>query len=237
MRRKPSLDPARAVAYIRVSTSEQSLGPDAQRVQIERWAAANDVVIVEYFEDLGVSGGAPLEARRGLTAAVAALSLQNAGVLVVSKRDRLARDVMTAAIVTRLVQRAGARIMTSDGTGNGVGPEATLMQTMIDAFAEYERALIRARTKAALAVKRERGERVGQVPFGKMLHEDGVRLAEHPAEADAIARAYALRNDGVSIRRIASALSAEGYPPRGGRWHAKTVQRLLDRPLLASTAR
>lgn len=228
MRRKPSVDPARAVAYVRVSTSEQALGPEAQRAQIDRWAAANGISVVDRFEDLGVSGGAPLEARPGLTAAVAALAEHRAGVLVISKRDRLARDVMTAAIVTRLVERAGARIMTADGTGNGVGPEATLMQTMIDAFAEYERALIRARTKAALAVKRTRGECVGQVPLGKTRDASPV-LVENQRESVAIARAYELRDAGVSIRRIASALDAEGYAPRGGRWHARTVQRLLDR--------
>jgi DNA invertase Pin-like site-specific DNA recombinase len=31
---------------------------------------------------------------------------------------------------------------------------------------EYERALIRARTRAALQAKRARGERVGAVPYG-----------------------------------------------------------------------
>ena len=43
---------------------------------------------------------------------------------------------------------------------------------MVDAFAEYERAIIRARTRAALAVKRGRGERTGEVPYGFRLAED-----------------------------------------------------------------
>jgi DNA invertase Pin-like site-specific DNA recombinase len=37
---------------------------------------------------------------------------------------------------------------------------------IMDAAAAYERALIRARTKAALAAKRARGERSGEVPYG-----------------------------------------------------------------------
>jgi len=53
------------------------------------------------------------------------------------------------------------------GVGNGNGPEAQLMRTMIDAFAAYERALIRARTKAALAAKAARGERTSlHAPYG-----------------------------------------------------------------------
>lgn len=38
---------------------------------------------------------------------------------------------------------------TADGAGNGEGPEAALMRTLLDTFAAYERALIRARTRAA----------------------------------------------------------------------------------------
>ena len=47
-------------------------------------------------------------------------------------------------------------------SGNGDGPEHALPRNIVAAFAEYERALIRARTRAALAVKRARSERVGQ---------------------------------------------------------------------------
>ncbi len=73
--------------------------------------------------------------------------------LLVAKRDRLARDVVVAAMVDRLAERHGARVLAADGTGNGDGPEAMLMRGIVDVFAQYERALIRARTKAALAVK------------------------------------------------------------------------------------
>lgn len=235
MTRKAKPDASKAVAYIRVSTDEQALGPEAQRGAIERWAAANGVTVVAWFDDLGVSGGAPLEERPGLSAAVAAIETMGAGVLAIAKRDRLARDVMTAAIVGRLVERNGARILTADGTGNGTGPEAALMQTMVDAFAEYERALIRARTRAALAVKRSRGERVGSIPIGSTLGEAG-KLAKHEGEAAAVARVHELRRAGVSIRRIADALEAEGYQARGARWHARTVQRLLERSTIATAA-
>jgi len=45
----------------------------------------------------------------------------------------------------------------------------------VDVFAQYERAVIRARTRAALGVKKARGERVGSVGctgscFGDHLH-------------------------------------------------------------------
>jgi DNA invertase Pin-like site-specific DNA recombinase len=70
-------------------------------------------------------------------------------------------------MVERLVERAGARVCTADGIAAGESPEALLMRRIVDAFAEYERLAIQARTKAALAVKRSRRERISrQPPYG-----------------------------------------------------------------------
>lgn len=228
-RKRPVSNPLIAVAYIRVSTDDQALGPEAQRAAIERWASSAGVVVVEWCDDHGISGGAPYEDRPALQRAVTALEEHGAGVLVVAKRDRLARDVMTAAIVERMAERVGARILTADGTGNGDGPEAMLMRSIVDAFAQYERALIRARTKAALGVKRSRGERVGEVPIGFRVDVDGRRLEHDADEQRALARVAELRAAGVSLRGIASALNAEGVRARGERWHPTTVVRLLAR--------
>jgi DNA invertase Pin-like site-specific DNA recombinase len=222
---RPPTSPASVVVYLRVSTEDQNLGPDAQRAACARWAAANGARIVSTHEDLGVSGAAPLDERPGLLAAVEALKAHGAGVLLVAKRDRLARDVVLAAMVERLAERHGARILAADGTGNGEGPEAQLMRGIVDVFAQYERALIRARTKAALAVKRTRGEKTGgAVPYGSRIAADGVHLEADPDEAAVVARARALRAEGLTLRAVAARLEAEGFTPRGGgRWHPQTV--------------
>jgi DNA invertase Pin-like site-specific DNA recombinase len=173
-----------------------------------------------------VSGGAPLEERPGLLAALEDVRVRSAGVLVVARRDRLARDVLTAALVERLCDREGARVLTADGTGNGEGPEAALLRSLLDAFAQYERALIRARTRAALAVKKARGERTGGVPMGHAVDGAG-RLAVDVREAAAVARARELRGEGRTLREIAATLSAEGHRPRGTRWHIETLSRIV----------
>lgn len=98
---------------------------------------------------------------------------------------------------------------------------------MIDAFAEYERALIRGRTRAALAAKKARGERVGQVPIGSRA--EGDRLVVDEREAEAVALVRELRAAGWTIRAIADELTARGVPCRGERWHPTTVQRLVKR--------
>jgi len=229
MRAKPRPDPSAVVAYVRVSTDEQALGPEAQRAAVERWCASSGARLVAVCSDLGVSGAAPLESRPGLLAALDALREHRAGVLLVAKRDRLARDVVVAAMVERLAERQGARVLAADGTGNGEGPEAQLLRGVVDVFAQYERALIRTRTKAALRVKRERGERVGQVPFGYRVADDGRALVEDADEQRAVARVRELRSAGLTVAEVAERLASEGHRPRGARWHATSVARIARR--------
>lgn len=219
---------AKAVGYIRVSTDEQHLGPEAQRDALAVWCKAKgyDLVAV-YHED--VSGGAPLDKRAALLDAIDALEEHGAGYLVAMKRDRLARDVMIAAMIERLVERKGARIATTDGTSDGDGPEALLVRGVMDLFAQYERAVIRARTKSALAVKQKRGERTGQVPYGYRLATDGVHLEADGAEQEIVGMVRQLRAEGISIRGIADRLNDQGVSARGSRWHPTTIARLLKK--------
>lgn len=214
---KRSTDAHLAVAYLRVSTDEQSLSPDAQRASIEAWAAREGVAITSWHLDQGVSGGTPIDERTGLCEALASMQAHKAGVLVVAKRDRLARDVMVSAMLEAQMDRAGARIVSTAGEGtDDDDPASRLMRHMVDAFAEYERAMIRARTVAALSVKKARGERVGTIPYGYELSADGTCLAPNASEQATIARICELRREGGTLSLITQTLSAESRYSRTG---------------------
>jgi DNA invertase Pin-like site-specific DNA recombinase len=219
-----------AVGYIRASLDRdrQELSPDAQRASLARWCEANGVRLAAIHEDLGVSGGTALDARPGLVAALDALVAHGAGVLVVAKRDRLGRDPIVSAMIEARAERLGARVLSAAGEGNGDAPGDVLYRRIVDAFAEYERGLIRARTRAALAVKKARGERVGSVPYGRRLAADGVHVEPNPGERAVVDRVRALRAQGQTLRAIAADLDGRGVAPRGGgRWHPQTVANIL----------
>lgn len=223
-------NPRLAVAYIRVSTDEQRLGPEAQRASIEAWAAREGVQVTAWHVDAGVSGATPIEERPALVAALASLREHKAGLLLVAKRDRVARDAEVALAIQRIAAAKGANLVSADGVGNGDGPADAFMRTIINGAAEYERALIRARTKAALAAKRARGERAGGVPYGYQLAADGVRLEANEAEQAVLAVVRDLRAAGMSHRRIVAELAARGLVARTGRPLAQTqVARILAR--------
>jgi len=105
------------------------------------------------------------------------------------------------------------------------------MRRLVACFAEYERAVIRSRTKAALQIKKQRGELTGSAPLGMRAVKRGdvMILAEDPAETAAFARIRELDRSGKSLRQICAVLETEGYKPRGSRWHPTTVSRALQR--------
>lgn len=219
--------PVTIIGYIRVSTDEQSLSVEAQHQALTRWCQTHEALLLAVYEDVGVSGSTPLEKRPGLLSALNALARDR--VLLVVRRDRLARDTLTVAMAERIAQNAGASIVTVGGEGNGDGPEAQLMRTILDAFAQYEKTLIVLRTKAGLARKREKGERLGMVPYGNRLAADGVHLLDHPTEQAVIATVRALRASGLSYRAIAAELNRRGLTNRvGGRFRHTQVVRILD---------
>jgi DNA invertase Pin-like site-specific DNA recombinase len=222
----------RAVAYRRVSTSDQAdsgLGLEAQQTAIEAAAARLGLSLVQTFTDAGVSGGLALEYRPALVQAIDAMSTGD--VLVVAKRDRLGRDVLNVAMIERLVERRGARVCSAAGEGtDDDGPTGRLMRQIIDAFAEYERALIRARTRAAMQAAKARGQRVGGIPFGYQLADDGVHLIPHDEERAVLAEIHHLRVRGYALVSIAEVLNARGLRNRQGRlWQGSFIAQLLDR--------
>jgi hypothetical protein len=52
-------NPTVAIGYVRVSTSAQELGPEAQRAQVEAWAVREGIQVAAWFVDAGVRGEPP----------------------------------------------------------------------------------------------------------------------------------------------------------------------------------
>lgn len=228
-----------AVGIIRCSTEKQEVSPEAQLAEIQQWCDRNGYTLVSYHADLGVSGGAPLDDRPGLMAALADLRTYKASVLIATKRDRIARDVVLAAMIERLVQREGATLRTVQGVGDGSSPEDQLMRTILDAFSQYERALIRARVRTALGHKASQGEAIGHAPYGyqsvagsrlKRSGEPVKILIPHEEEQAAMRLAYWLRYaEGWSADAVGRLLVRRGYRPRSGadRWNPKSIRKFL----------
>src|SRR5947199_2225844 len=131
-----------AVAYYRVSTKQQQrsgLGIEAQRATVARCAEAEGLsVIAEYVEVETGKGADALDRRPQLAAALSAARSAKCSVLV-SKLDRLSRDV---AFVGGLMAQRVPFIVAE--LGRDADP---FMLHLYAALAEKERRLISERTR------------------------------------------------------------------------------------------
>jgi DNA invertase Pin-like site-specific DNA recombinase len=201
------------VGYIRCSTDEQAvsgLGLAAQRVAIEAECARRGLELLAVHADEGISGKTVTN-RPSLAAALAELDAGRGTVLIVSKLDRLSRSVHDATGLLMRADRAGWGLVALDVAVDTTTPQGAAMTQVLAVFAELERRLIGERTKAALAVKRAQGVKLGR---------------PRTLPAHVVQRIRAARTQGASWSAIARDLNADATPTAQGgtKWHPATVR-------------
>ena len=213
--RTPTSGPVdQAIGYVRVSTVEQGdsgAGLEAQRRAIAAYCEARGWTLVRVEQ--GVTSGASTNGRHGLADALAAIRRGEAGTLIVAKLDRLSRSVGDFAAMLTDARREGWNLAVLDLGVDLSTPMGEAMAGMASVFAQFERRVIGERTRAALAVKRSQGVRLGRP-----------RLINAPLRR----RIHRLRAEGRTMQAIADKLNAEGVPTvGGGRWQPSTIDRVL----------
>jgi DNA invertase Pin-like site-specific DNA recombinase len=179
----------------------------------------------EYVEVETGKGNDALDRRPQLAAALAAARVAKCSV-VVSKLDRLSRDV---AFVSGLMAQRVPFLVAE--LGRDADP---FMLHLYAALAEKERRLISDRTRAALVAKRNTGYQLGNP---RNIALAGVRgRTVQTAAADQFVQellpiVQAIRGSGAeTLEAITVALNQRGIrSARGGRWHASSVANLLTR--------
>ena len=217
------------VAYIRVSTVQQGesgLGLEAQKNLCIEYSKKHNIEIREIFSDVN-SGSLPLEKRNSLILAVNAL--QKGDILLVARRDRIGRDMMNVAMIEAAVAKKKARLISVAGEATERDdPSSYILRKMIDLFAEYERLIGAMRITAALQTKKAKNERVGRIPYGKKLAEDGIHLEENEDEKKVVNEMTRLYNEYYSFREMARILNENGFSNREGtKWNCMSVNRIF----------
>ena len=148
--------------YSRVSTDEQvdsRNGLEAQRSAIDAEAKRRGWTAVEHHADKGASGK---YINSNLQEALQLLASGQGDGLIVAKLDRLARSIVHAANIIDAAQAQGWSLVVLDINLDLSTAAGRMMARTVVNFAEYERELISERTKAGLAAKKLRGERIGR---------------------------------------------------------------------------
>lgn len=190
------------LGYARVSKG------DAQTSALQRRALAE--AGVERVFDEAASGG------RWDRPALHRLldQLRPGDVVVVWKLDRLSRSLRDLLAILERVEAAGAGFRSLTEAVDTTAPAGRMLMQMLGAFAEFERAMVKERTRAGLDAARAQGRVGGRrpklTPAQRADVVENVTSGRHTA-AD-MARLY-----GVCAATISRAMAAHGAsPPRGG---------------------
>ena len=210
------------VIYFRVSTKRQGesgLGLEAQKrdieIFLERYSAEPYEVLRTFTE---VESGT-LDTRPHLQTAIALAKAEKA-ILLVSKLDRLSRDV---EFIAGLIKRCNFKVACM--------PNADKFQLQLyAALAEQEREFISQRTKQALQAAKARGVKLGGLRDTTMKRNE---VVAQKADAFAMKHKKLLKSlvaQKLSLNAIAASLNETGLRTvRGKGFTATQVSRMIDR--------
>lgn len=153
--------PARIATLHRVSTIDQN--PRLAREELREAAGRMGKLVMEVEE---VGSGARND-RPGLQRVLAAARKGAIDVVMVWKLDRFGRSTLDLLANIEQLQAAGVRFLaTTQGLDIKPGGDSMskLMLTLLAGVAEFERDIIRERTRLGLAAARRRGVRLGGRP-------------------------------------------------------------------------
>jgi DNA invertase Pin-like site-specific DNA recombinase len=189
------------------------------------------IVVTHAYADEGVSGADM--ARPGLLDMMRDSKEGLFQIVVTPKLDRIARDLMGQLVVEHALKTAGVRLVSVAEPFAADDPQSVLMRQILGAFAQFERAIIAARTMGGRRAKRKAGGHAsGAAPLGYRV--EGRELVPDDTQ-HVVAAAYYLRgeNPGASLRAIAAMLNEAGFRTRQGtEFHAESVRRLFLRERL-----
>ena len=244
-----------AAIYRRVSTDHQDNSLAVQEALNDEYCRRLQLPMLnEPYEDEDVSGSIPFVERPGGHALITRLKHGDVRHVVTAKQDRLGRDTLdTIATIRKIWEMGITPHFTAEGGAFPRTPQNELLFEIKASVAQYERNLIRERTRAVLRHKFERGELTGKVPFGYncvYTFEDrstltsgralnakelaaqgqiiGKQLIQNSAEQAIIRDIFKFRASGWSLKRIADHLNACGFQTKlGGSWQCGNVDSIL----------
>ena len=209
-----------AFAYLRVSGAAQLDGDGFPRqlAAVRKYVAGHDMRLAEVFEEKALPGKTEWEHRPAWTAMLQTITSNGVRTIVIEKLDRLARDLMVQEHIVADLRKRGITLISAMEPDLCIDdPTRKLMRQIMGAIAEYDRAMIVLKMKAARDRKRaDTGRCEGRKRYG-----------EKPGESSVRDRIRLMRKGGATLRSICDMLNGEGLTTRYGRpWMLMTVQRI-----------
>lgn len=212
------------IAYYRVSTSKQDLGIESQREIVSQWINSHGGSLIASFSE---KESGKRNDRPELEKALAECKRHSAKLLI-AKLDRLSRNI---AFIFEL-KESGVEFQSCD-----LPDFNTLTLGIFATMAQYERELISSRTKAALALLKEKGVKLGKpnATFTEEMRSRALdKRKQNARKNEANVKAYAaikfaVESGTMTLNALAHYLNDNGFKTANdGLWRGNQVKRLIE---------
>ena len=218
----------RAAIYLRVSRDDQTT--ENQRLVLEKVARHRGWVIVQTYEDQGISGAKGRDQRPAFDQMLKDAVRRQFDVLMVWSIDRLGRSVLHVANALAELDAAGVALYSDQQAIDSTTPMGRAMIQMASVFGEQERQIIRSRVLAGLDRVRQQGKKLGR-PKVSPKTEGAIR--QHLATGHGILKVAALVGVGSgTVQRVKREMAGElaGCRNAGFILSRRTVRRVSTLP-------
>jgi DNA invertase Pin-like site-specific DNA recombinase len=192
----------RVALYARVSTLEQDAGMQLQDIQ--EFCRIRSFELVDEYVDAGVSGSK--DSRPQLNRLMNDARKRRFDAVVVWKLDRFGRSLKHLVNALDELQAVGVAFISYKESLDLSTPAGKLMFHVIAAMAQFERELIRERTKAGVAFARSKGKHIGR-PKLAVESRDIVRLLGAGLSQRAVGRELGISE--ATVRRLTAAAASK----------------------------
>jgi DNA invertase Pin-like site-specific DNA recombinase len=200
----------KALAYYRTSNAhidednQESL--TRQQVAVERYAKQAGYDIVDSVYDAAVSGADPIDQRKGFAEALKRIASNGVRTIIVETASRFARDLIVAETGYRRLRDAGITLIAADAPNSFLDdtPTSAFIRQVLAAVQELDRTMTVAKLKGA----KDRIRAAGGKAEGRDTYAVQV--------PDTVARAKALRAEGMTLKVITQRMATEGFKTASG---------------------
>jgi DNA invertase Pin-like site-specific DNA recombinase len=223
-----------ALGYVRVSKArEDMISPDIQRDEIQRYAVRHDLEVVEWFEDLDLSGRT--DERPALQSMLQRAIDDDVDAVIVYRLDRFSREPLHFYQLVHSLSQAGVELHDAGESAYDASPEAEFIRGIKVLIAKQESRNLGKRLKDAHRRLAKEGRwSGGPLPYGfqRVEDEQGARLVAHPERTATCLWMHDRYQAGWGANRIARELNRLEVPTqRGCHWERTTVQVVLFRSI------
>jgi putative DNA-invertase from lambdoid prophage Rac len=149
---------SRVFAYCRVSTTDQNTSNQVQDIRAAGYEVDKRRVVEE-----SISGSVAVKDRPGFQKLLE--RIEEGDVLIVTKLDRLGRNMLDVCATVKLLDTMGVRVVCLQlGGADLTSPSARMTMQILSSVAEFERSLLIERTQSGLARAKAEGKTLGRKP-------------------------------------------------------------------------